>query len=251
MPESEQQSARSPRAPSRLEKEETRLWRIVLLFLVLLATAVAALSWERLKTLPFSLVAIPIGLFALAILFASYVYGRRKEVADLKLLLKDLENRVGLAPSEEQIDQLNQVIARSQRSFKELIDSFDDVAFAIALDGTLRTVNRRMTEFLGHSYTEVVGHKLDEFLEEPQRGSLDPALARFLERPHWSGVVPVRLKDSTRTLYFDCVVNGIVKGGEVVGASTLARDITEEREKERRFTELFETSATPRENCWM
>jgi two-component system NtrC family sensor kinase len=241
MPESEPQSARPPRAPSRLEKEETRLWRIVLLFLVLLATAVAALSWEHLKTLPYSLVAIPIGLLALAILFASYVYGRRKEVSDLKLLLKDLENRVGLAPSEEQIDQLNQVIARSQRSFKELIDSFDDVAFAVSLDGTLRTVNRRMTEFLGRSYTEVVGHKLDEFLEDPQRGSLEPALARFLERPHWSGVVPVRLKESTRTFYFDCVVNGIVKGGEVVGASTLARDITEEREKERRFTELFET----------
>ena len=51
----------------------------------------------------------------------------------------------------------------------------------------------------------------------------------------------MRIKGSTRTFYFDCVVNGIVKNGEVVGASTLARDITDEREKERRFTELFET----------
>ena len=113
------------------------MWRIVLFFMVLLATAVAALSWERLKEFPYTLVAIPIGLVALAILFATFVYGRRKEVADLKLLLKDLEGRVGIAPSEEQIDQLNQVIARSQRSFKELIDSFDDVAFAISLDGGL------------------------------------------------------------------------------------------------------------------
>jgi two-component system NtrC family sensor kinase len=32
-----------------------------------------------------------------------------------------------------------------------------------------------------------------------------------------------------------------VKGDEVVGVSTLARDVTEEHEKERRFTELFET----------
>jgi two-component system NtrC family sensor kinase len=37
------------------------------------------------------------------------------------------------------------------------------------------------------------------------------------------------------------VVNAIVKGDEVVGVSTLARDVTEEHEKERRFTELFET----------
>ena len=51
----------------------------------------------------------------------------------------------------------------------------------------------------------------------------------------------VRLKKSTRVLYFDCVLNAIVKGNDVVGVSTLARDVTEEREKERRFTELFET----------
>ena len=140
-------------------------------FLVLLATAVAVLSWEHLKSLPYSLLAIPLGLLALSMLFATFVYGRRKEVSDLKGLLKDLEGRVGIAPSEEQIEQLNQVIARSQRSFKELIDSFEDVAFAISLDGTLRTVNRRMTEFLGHSYTDVVGQKLEEFLDEPQRRS--------------------------------------------------------------------------------
>jgi PAS domain S-box-containing protein len=36
-------------------------------------------------------------------------------------------------------------------------------------------------------------------------------------------------------------VNAIVKSDEVVGASVLARDITGEREKERRFTQLFET----------
>src|SRR6476659_3896027 len=51
----------------------------------------------------------------------------------------------------------------------------------------------------------------------------------------------VRLKRSKRTLFFDCVLNAIVKGDEVVGVSTLARNVTEEREKERRFTELFET----------
>jgi PAS domain S-box-containing protein len=54
-------------------------------------------------------------------------------------------------------------------------------------------------------------------------------------------MVQVRLKQSGRVLYFDCVLNAIVKGDEVVGVSTLARDVTEEREKERRFTELFET----------
>src|SRR5581483_12154583 len=49
------------------------------------------------------------------------------------------------------------------------------------------------------------------------------------------------LKKSSRLLYFDCVINSIIKGDEVVGASVLGRDVTEQREKELRFTELFET----------
>jgi hypothetical protein len=42
-------------------------------------------------------------------------------------------------------------------------------------------------------------------------------------------------------LYFDCVLNAIVKSGEVVGRSVLGRDVTGQHEKELRFTELFET----------
>ena len=228
------------RNPSHLEKEENWLWRTALLFLVLLATALAAESWERLQNLPYHLGLLSVAVLSVAIAFAGFAYGRRKRVAELKALVRGLQERAS-TPTEEQLDQLGQLIARSQRSFKELIDSFDDVAFAISLDGTLRTVNRRMTQILGVPYTEVVGNKLDDFIDEPRRQDVDRDLARFLEKRRWSGMVPVRLKSSHRTLYFDCVLNAIVKGDEVVGVSTLARDVTEEREKERRFTELFET----------
>ena len=92
----------------------------------------------------------------MAILFATYAYGRRREVSELKHLLQNLQERAGATPSEEQLDQLSQVILRSQRSFKELIDSIDDVAFAVSLDCTLLTVNRRITELLGIHYTKIV-----------------------------------------------------------------------------------------------
>ena len=241
MSDQKQNSPRPPRAPGHLEQEESKLWRLALLFLVLLATGLAALSWERLQNLPYHLGALPIGLLVLSILFAAYAYGRRREVGELKSLLQNLQERAGVTPSEEQLDHLSQLILRSQRSFKELIDSFDDIAFAISLDGTLRTVNRRVSDLLGIPFTEIVGRKIDEFIEEPQRDEADKGLSRFIETRRWSGVVRVRVKGNSRALYFDCVLNAIVKGDEVVGASTLARDVTEEREKERRFTELFET----------
>src|SRR5208337_2831161 len=232
---------RSSRPPQNLEREESQLWRWILLFMVLLAAGFAALAWERLETLPYHLGPLALGVLVLAVLLAVYAYGRRREVVELKLLLQDLQEHVGAAPSEEQLDQLNEMIARSQRSFKELIDSFDDAACAVSLDGTLRTVNKSVSELLGLPYNAIVGQKFFDFVEEPTRGSIEAGLGRFLEKKHWAGTMRVRLKNNARPLYFDCVLNAIVKSGEVVGLSVLGRDVTGQHEKELRFTELFET----------
>ena len=230
-----------PRLPGNLDREESQLWRWLLGFMVLLAVALAGLLYERLENIPFQLRAIPFGILALSILFAVYAYGRRREVSDLKGLLRGLQEHVGAAPSEEQLDQLSQVIMRSQRNFKELIDSFDDPACAVSLDGTMRTVNKRITEVTGLPYSELVGRKIYDLLEEPTQEDVERGLGNFLQRKRWAGTVRVRLKNNSRPLYFECALNGIIKGDEVVGASMLGRDVTEQREKELRFTELFET----------
>lgn len=241
MPEQGNTPNRPDLPPSHLEREESQLWRWALGLFVLMALAVAVLSWEQLKDLPYRLWAIPVGLMILSVLFAMYAFGRRREVGELKHLLKNLQDRAGVMPSDDQLDQLTQMIARSQRNFKELIDSLEDVALAISLDGTFRTVNRRVTEILGVPYTDIVGHKLLEFLASDLRAESDASLTRFLDKRHWAGVVEIHLKNGATPSYYDCVVNAIVKSDEVVGASVLARDITEQREKERRFTQLFET----------
>ena len=234
-------SPRSPGSVENFEREESQLWRWALWFMVFLAAALAALLWERLENIPFSLRAIPLGVLALSILFAFYAYGRRQEVNELKRLLRDLRQHVGAAPSEEQLDQLSQVILRSQRNFKELIDSLDDPACAISLNGSIRTVNRRVVELTGLPYAALVGAKVYDFIDEPLREDVERELGRFLDKKRWAGLVKIRLKNSARPLYLDCALNAIVQGDEVVGASLLGRDITEQREKETRFTELFET----------
>jgi PAS domain S-box-containing protein len=241
MTQSSPDSSRRFRAPRNLEREESQLWRWILLFMVLLAAGFAALAWERLEALPYHLGPMAVGVLVLSVLLAVYAYGRRKEVGALKLLLQDLQEHVGAAPSEEQLDQLNEMIARSQRNFKELIDSIDDAACAVSLDGTLRTVNKRVSELVSLPYTAIVGQKFFEFVEEPTRASVEAGLVRFLEKRHWAGTVRVRFKNNARPLYFDCVLNAIVKSDEVVGVSVLGRDVTEQHEKELRFTELFET----------
>jgi PAS domain S-box-containing protein len=241
MTEDSSQTTRRARPARNLDREESQLWRWILLFMVLLAVGFAALAWGPLEALPYHLGPAAIGVLVLSVLLAVYAYGRRREVVELKVLLQDLQEHVGAAPSEEQLDQLNEMIARSQRSFKELIDSFEDAACAVSLDATLRTVNKSVSQLLGLPYAAIVGHKIFDFIEEPSRSSLEAGLPRFLEKRHWTGTVRVRLKESSRPLYFDCVLNANVKGGEVVGVSVLGRDVTGQHEKEMRFTELFET----------
>src|ERR1700738_1859104 len=82
------QVARSARPPSNLEREESQLWRLLLLFMVLLAAGFAALAWERLENLPYHLGALAVGTLALSVLFAVYAYGRRGEVSELQTLLR-------------------------------------------------------------------------------------------------------------------------------------------------------------------
>jgi PAS domain S-box-containing protein len=224
-----------------LDREESQLWRWMLGFMVLLAVGFAALAWERLRDLPYFLGPLALGVLILSILLAVYAYGRRREVTELKVLLHGLQEHVGAAPSEEQLDQLSQVIIRSQRNFKELIDSFADPACAVSLDGTLRTINKRVTELTGLTYSELIGRRVYDLVEEPTRDEIERSIGRFLEKKRWAGMVRIRFKNQSRPLYFDCVLNGILKGDEVVGASMLGRDVTEQREKELRFTELFET----------
>lgn len=229
------------RPPQNLEREESQLWRWILFFMVLLALGFAYLAWERLETLPYHLGPMALGVLVLSVLLAVYAYGRRREVVALKSLLQDLQEHVGAAPTEDHLDQLNDMIARSQRSFKELIDSIDDAACALSLDGTVRTVNKSVSELIGLPYTSIVGQKIFEFIEEPARSSAEAGIPRFLEKRHWAGTVRLRLKNNSRLLYFDCVLNAIMKSGEVVGVSVLGRDVTGRHEKELRFTELFET----------
>jgi peptidoglycan/LPS O-acetylase OafA/YrhL len=100
MKEKKPEPGAAGRNPGHLEKEEARLWRLALLFVVLLATALAAVSWDRLQSLPYHLgLILPIGVLCVAIAFSAFSYGRRKQVSELKALVQDLRERT-VVPSE-------------------------------------------------------------------------------------------------------------------------------------------------------
>jgi PAS domain S-box-containing protein len=240
-------AAPRPAISERLEQFERRqsdLWRLTFLLLLVLSIVFAVVSWDTVRSLAVRFEALPIGLVVLVALFGVYAWKRTQEISELRGLVRGIEQREAIPPSEKQMDQLLEVISRSQQGFRDLIDSFDDILLALSLDGQIRAVNRSFAELVGASFPQIVGHPLSEFLEEGAgdgRDLLKRAMPRFLDRRVWTGVVPVRLKNRNSVYYFDCVAHAMLRDDQVQGITVLARDVTALRNNEARFTELFES----------
>lgn len=232
---------------SRLEQFERRqseLWRLTFVLLLILSIVFAFTSWGTIRSLAHRFEALPIGLVVLVMLFGFYAWKRTQEISELRGLVRGLEHHDAAPPSDRQMDQLFDVISRSQQGYRDLIDSFDDILLAISLEGEIRAVNRSFADLVGATYQQIIGRPVTEFLEEGSGEGgemIRRAMPRFLERRHWSGIIQVRLKKQNSICYFDCVAHAMTRDNKVHGLTVLGRDITALRKNEARFTELFET----------
>lgn len=228
----------------RFEKRQNELWRLTFLVLFLLVLAYAWTSWDSIRSLAHRFEALPIGLVVLVALFSVYMWKKTREISELRGLLRGLEERDAQPPSEGQMDQLVELISRSQQGYRDLIDSFDDVLLAVTLDGKIRAVNRSFSDLVETPFQRIIGQPLSEFVQEGsglEEKLLTRAMPRFMERRHWTGVVHVKLKNQTSPFFFDCVVHAMMRGDTIHGITVLARDVSALRRNETRFTELFET----------
>jgi PAS domain S-box-containing protein len=246
-PKREASRAEKPTLSSRLhlfEKRQNELWRVTFLLLLVLATVFAATSWDTVRSLTHRFEALPVGLVILVALFGMHVWKRTQEISELRGLVQGMEQSKVVPPEDRQIDQLFDLISRSQQGYRDLIDSFDDILIALTLEGEIRAVNRSFADLVGTSYQNIVGKQLSEFVTEATGEGPElakRAMPRFLERRSWSGVVNVHLKNRPGVFYFDCVANAMLRDDKVHGLTVLARDVSALRKNEARFTELFET----------
>jgi PAS domain S-box-containing protein len=234
-------------ADSRLqefEKRQSELWRLTFFLLLIVTLVFAWFSWDTVRAAKFHLEAAPIGLVVMVVLLGLYVWKKTQDIAELKGLLRGMDQKDAALPSDRQLEQLFEMISKSQQGFRELIDSFDDILLAMGLDGEIRSANRSFSDLVGLPFQQIIGRRITDFLVDAGGGSeeaLDRGKTRFLERRHWTGVLQLRLKSRNTLFYFDCVAHAMLRDGQVNGLTILARDITAIRRSEARFTELFET----------
>src|SRR5712664_4667309 len=228
------------------EKRQRQLWWLTFLVLFLLGVACVVAAWDSIRSFwhHSEALALSIGLVVLIVLFAILMWKKTSEISELRGLMHGLEQRDAEPPSDQQLDQLFEIIARSQHGYRDLIDSFDDVLLALTLDGQIRAVNRSFSDLVATPFQDIIGRPLTDFVQEGTgEGSelLRRAMPRFMERRQWSGVVQVRLKGQGTPFFFDCVAHAMMRDGEINGITVLGRDVSALRKNEARFTELFES----------
>ena len=233
----------SPVPSDRLASREGRLWLLAVILLVSLAVGLALVSWQPIHLLPWKLDALPFGLVLLVTLFGAYAISRWREMAQLRGLVHELSHQ-SQSSAAGQVEKLFDIVQRSQRGYRDLIDTFDDMLLSLSLQGEILTANRSFADLLARPFSGIVGHKIDEFLELVDGvsfASLQREVPSLLERRNRSGVLRIRLKNETSSRYFQCTVHALIREGSQQGVCVLARDITTERESEARFKDLFET----------
>ena len=226
------------------EKRQRELWLMAILVIFLLGVAYAWTSWDSIRSLAHHYEALPIGFVVLIVLFGVYMWNKTQEISELRGLMRGMEHRDENPPSEKQLDQLFEIISRSQQGYRDLIDSFDDILLAVSLDGQIRAVNRSFSDLVDTAFQQIIGKPLADFVQESSgEGArlVERAMPRFMERRQWAGVIQVRLKSQSSPFFFDCVAHAMMRGDKIGGITVLARDISALRKNETRFTELFES----------
>ena len=226
------------------EKRQRELWLMAILVIFLLGVAYAWTSWDSIRSLAHHYEALPIGFVVLILLFGVYMWNKTQEISELRGLMRGMEHRDENPPSEKQLDQLFEIISRSQQGYRDLIDSFDDILLAVSLDGQIRAVNRSFSDLVDTPFQQIIGKPLADFVQESSgEGArlVERAMPRFMERRQWAGVIQVRLKSQSSPFFFDCVAHAMMRGDKIGGITVLARDISALRKNEARFTELFES----------
>src|SRR2546427_4350205 len=226
------------------EKRQRELWLMAILVIFLLSVAYAWTSWDSIRSLAHHYEALPIGFVVLIVLFGVYMWKKTHEISELRGLMRGMEHRDDNPPSEKQLDQLFDIISRSQQGYRDLIDSFDDILLAVSLDGQIRAVNRSFSDLVDTPFQQIIGKPLADFVQESSgEGArlVERAMPRFMERRRWAGVIQVRLKSQSSPFFFDCVAHAMMRSDKIGGITVLARDISALRKNEARFTELFES----------
>jgi len=115
-----------------------------------------------------------------------------------------------------------------------IVDSSDDAIFSKSLDGTILTWNTGAERLYGYGAAEVVGQSVSVLAPPERVDEIPDILARLRRGERVDHYESVRMrKDGTRVIVSLTISPVRNKSGTIIGAATIARDITERKQAEQ------------------
>jgi PAS domain S-box-containing protein len=138
-----------------------------------------------------------------------------------------------------------------ERQLASIVESSDDAIISETLDGIITTWNRGAERIFGYTAEEMVGQPITRLAPDKRADEIPPMLARLANKEYIEHFETERLAKDGRLVDVSLSISPIVDGnGTVVGASKVARDITNQKRardaleaSEARYRALVETQA--------
>jgi PAS domain S-box-containing protein len=122
-----------------------------------------------------------------------------------------------------------------------IVQSCDEAIVGHTLDGTVQSWNAAAERLYGYSGVEMLGNSIKKLYPEVKHGKLSALLARVGEGERIKGLKMLSLRKDGRALEVELIVSPIRgPAGQIIGASTIARESTERAgSRQRHSTTAF------------
>jgi PAS domain S-box-containing protein len=141
-------------------------------------------------------------------------------------------------------DKASQLL--TARLLASIVESSDDAIVSKSLEGVIQSWNAGAERVFGHTAEEAVGRHISLVIPEDRLGEEDDIIASLRAGRRIEHFETVRVRKDGRRIQVSLTVSPIKDGtGRVVGASKIARDITDRKQAEaerQKFVTLVESS---------
>ena len=122
-----------------------------------------------------------------------------------------------------------------------IIDSSDDAIVSKTLQGVITSWNQAAERIFGYTAAEAVGRHITLIIPEERRAEEDEVLSRLVRGERIDHFETVRRAKDGRRVEISLTVSPVRNSaGRVIGASKVARDISDQRRRERERQSLLE-----------
>jgi PAS domain S-box-containing protein len=114
-----------------------------------------------------------------------------------------------------------------------VVESSDDAIITKTLDGTILSWNAGAERIYGYSAAEVLGRPVSLLVPPDRIDELPHILARIAKGERIAHYQTQRVTNSGRRIHISLAISPLIDpDGKIIGASTIARDITNQRQEE-------------------